>query len=77
MRKYVVTATTDEFFFPDEPTVWWDDMPEPKHLLWVLWQWIQSSYSELNSTESTEFVENYFLVVLKMKITKNNLLQIP
>ena len=33
MRKYVVTATTDEFFFPDEPTVWWDDMPEPKHLL--------------------------------------------
>lgn len=33
MHKYVIAATVDEFFFPDEPNVWWDDMPEPKHLL--------------------------------------------
>ena len=32
-------------------------------------------FSELNSVQSTEFIENYFLI-LKMKIIKNNILQI-
>ena len=38
-----------------------------------------SRFSKLNSNESTEsikFVENYLRIVLKMKITKNDLLQI-
>ena len=34
-------------------------------------------FSKLNPIKSkVEFVENYFLVVLKMKTTKNSLLQI-
>ena len=32
--------------------------------------------SQCNSIESTAYIENCFLVVLKVKITKNNLQQI-
>ncbi len=45
MRKYVISATTDEFFMADETTLWWDDMPGPKHQLCV------SSYTPDNRND--------------------------
>lgn len=35
MPKLVIDATGDEFFMPDDDSVWWTDMPEPKKRLMV------------------------------------------
>jgi len=30
--KFVILATGDEFFLPDDPALYWDELPEPKYL---------------------------------------------
>lgn len=34
MPKLFILATGDEFFFPQDLHAWWDDIPEPKHLMY-------------------------------------------